>query len=267
MCLCSGVSCLSVLEAEVCYCSTRLLQILFYVYSQLSQAGFWYNTVYVLCCNTGCVFGRNVAMWNAIQARHPAQAAQLSDSSAVITYHPTSPVRSTSRDQADARPPHQSIANEHALHGRGRSTEFIQSVMHTVMVRNQVEQQNPSGASMAPGVDDGGRSPTSPGAASSSTASRVGLGLLAPLRLDSRVVENLSASSSTAESASVSQYPAVATGTRPSHLLPTRVPRSATDVSFASTNQSEHLRRAQAAFADLRVRDLSSQARRNASFT
>jgi len=223
--------------------------------------------VYVLCCNAGCVFGRNVAMWSAIQARHPTQAAQLSDSSAVITYHPTSPVRSTSRDQADARPPHQSIANEHALHGRGRSTEFIQSIMHTVMVRNQTEQQNTSEAPVAPGIDNGGRSPTSPGDASSSVASRVGLGLLAPLRLDSRVDETLSASSTTAESASVSRDPAVVTGARSLHLSPTRVPRSAGNVSSASPSQSEHLRRAQAAFSDLRARDFVAQARRNGLFS
>lgn len=202
-------------------------------------------------------------MWNAIQARHPTQAAQLSDSSAVITYHPTSPVRPTSRGQNDAEQRHQSTANEHALLGRGRSADFIQSIMHTVMVRNQAEQQNPSEAPMAPGIADGGRSPTSPAAASSSAASRVGLGLLAPLRLDSWIDENLSASSSTAESASVSRDPAVVTGARPSHLSPTRVPRSATNVSSASPSQSEHLRRAQAAFADLRGRELSSQARRN----
>ena len=200
-------------------------------------------------------------MWNAIQARHPTQAAQLLDSSAVITYHPTSPVRSTSRDQDDARPRHQSIANEHALHGRGRSAD-IQSIMHTVMVRNQAEQQNPSEAPVAPGIGDGGRSPTSTGAASSSVASRVGLGLLAPLRLDSRVDETLSASS-TAESASVSRDPAIVTGPRPLHLSPTRVPRSATNVSTASPSQSEHLRRAQAAFADLRARDYISQFGRN----
>ncbi len=204
-------------------------------------------------------------MWNAIQARHPTQAAQLSDSSAVITYHPTSPVRSASRDQADSRPPHQSIADEHALHGRGRSTELIHAIMHTVMVRHQAastEQQNPSEAPVAPGIGDVG-SITFPGAASSSMAARVGLGLLAPLRLDSRVDETLSASSSTAESASVSRYPAVVTGARPLHLSPTRVPRSASNVSSASPSQSEHLRRAQAAFADLRGRDAVSQATRN----
>jgi len=219
--------------------------------------------VYVLCCNAGCVFGRNVAMWNAIQARHPKQAAQLSDSSAVITYHPTSPVRSTSRDQDNARQRRQTTANEHALHGRGRSTEFIQSIMHTIMVRNQAEQHNPSETPMAPGIGDGGGSPTSPGAASSSIASRVGLGLLAPLRLDSRVDENALASSSTAESASVSRDPAAVTDARPLHLSPTRVPSSATDVLPASPSQSEHLRRAQAAFADLRARDYISQFRRN----
>ncbi len=219
--------------------------------------------VYVLCCNAGCVFGRNVTMWNAIQARHPTQAAQLSDSSAVITYHPISPVRLTSRDPDDARQRHQSTANEHALHGRGRSTEFIQSLLHTVMVRNQAEQQNPSEAPLAPGIGDGGGSPTTPGAASSSTASRVGLGLLAPLRLDSRVDETLPASSSTAESASVSRDPAVVTGARPLHLSPTRVARSVTNVSSASPSQSEHLRRAQAAFADLQGRDYVSQFRRN----
>lgn len=212
----------------------------------------------------GCVFGRNVAMWNAIQAKHPTQAAQLSDSSAVITYHPTSPVRSTSRDQDDARSRHQSIANEHALHGRGRSADFFQSIMHTVMVRNQAEQQNPSEAPVAPGVGDGGRSPTSPGAASSSTASRIGLGLLAPLRLDSRVDETLSASSSTA---AVSRDSAGVTGARPLQFSPTGVPRSATNVSSASPSQSEHLRRAQAAFADLRAREFfPSQARRNSLF-
>ncbi|DBA90759.1 hypothetical protein WJX77_007308 [Trebouxia sp. C0004] len=210
----------------------------------------------------GCIFGRNVAMWNAIQARHP-QAAQLSDSSAVITYHPTCPVRSTSRDQDDARPRHQSIANEQALHGRRRTADFIQSIMHNVMVRNQAEQQNTSEAPVSPGSGNGGRSPTSPGAASSSIASRVGLGLLAPLRLDSQVDETLSASSSRAESASVSQYPAVVTGARPLHLSPTRVPRSASNESSASPSQSEHLRRAQAAFADLRVRDFYPNFRRN----
>ena len=206
-------------------------------------------------------------MWNAIQARHPKQAAQLSDSSAVITYHPTSPVRSTSRDQDNTRQRRQSTANDHALHGRGRSTEFIQTIMHTIMVRNQAEQQNPSETPVAPEFGDGGGSLTSPGAASSSVASRVGLGLLAPLRIDSRVEEPLSASSSTAESAPVSRDPAVVTGARSLHLSPTRVPRSATNVPSASPSQSEHLRRAQAAFGDLRARDFVAQARRNSLFS
>lgn len=218
--------------------------------------------MHLLCCIAGCVFGRNVAMWNAIQARHPKQAAQLLHSSAVITYHPTSPVRSTSRGQDDARQRRQATANEHALHGRGRSTEFIQTIMHTIMVRNQAEQQNPSETPMAPRIADEGGSPTSPGAASSSTASRVGLGLLAPLRLDSRVDENSLASSSTAESASVSQDPAAVTHATPLHLSPIRAPPSATNAPSASPSQSEHLRRAQAAFADLQASDYISQFRR-----
>ena len=51
-------------------------------------------------------------MWNAIQARHPMEASQLSDSPAVITYHPTSPVKSALRPQASL---HATNADSHLL--------------------------------------------------------------------------------------------------------------------------------------------------------
>lgn len=41
-------------------------------------------TTSMMCC-PGCTFGRNIAMWNAIQARHPEQAAALPKKAPVVT--------------------------------------------------------------------------------------------------------------------------------------------------------------------------------------
>ena len=57
-------------------------------------------TILKLCA--GCTFGRNVSMWNYIQARHPKEAAQLSNKSTVIRYDPSSPP-----------PPHPSEEHQH----------------------------------------------------------------------------------------------------------------------------------------------------------
>lgn len=205
-------------------------------------------------------------MWNAIQARHPVEAAQLADNCAVITHQPTSPVRPASTGQDHSRPSQHFTANTgHFLQQSGQAMPDAQMPLrdrqavtsaftgNSVFDRSQSEDRRQWVQTAEPAT------PISPGPTTSSMASRVGLGLLAPLRPGLSAHESHSASASRAEPASVAEYPpeplpeslsASVTGTRSLHQSPTRA--LTTGVPPASPDQTAVLRRAQAAFADLR---------------
>ena len=184
-------------------------------------------------------------MWNAIQARHPAEACQLAESSAVITYYPTSPVRPASRHQEDSDHVHQVI-------------DLIESTESIV----DPPRQQPSPASTQRTVD----------APPSTLISRVGLGLLAPFRLDlaslAMPASSTAYSHEAASFAQTSHGTAASTANRPLHSSPgrvaitadTRLGASSADPPIthlinptATLIQSGVLRRAQAPFADLRL--------------
>ena len=185
-------------------------------------------------------------MWNAIQARHPAEACQLAESSAVITYYPTSPVRPASMHQEDSDHVHQ--------------VDLIQSTESIV----DPPRQQPSPASTQHTVDAPPRT----------LISRVGLGLLAPFRLDlaslAMPASSTAYSHEAASFAQISHGTAASTANRPLHSSPGRVAITA-DTRFGASSadppitylinptatriQSGVLRRAQAPFADLRLID------------
>lgn len=205
-------------------------------------------------------------MWNAIQARHPTEAAQLADNCAVITHQPTSPVRPAITRQDNNRSSQHSTANTRLLPPQTwqamadaqiplRQNEAVTSAFtgNSVRGRVEIEDRRQWAQTVEPAT------PISPGPTTSSMASRVGLGLLAPLRPETNIDESLSASASTAEPASVAQHPpeslpeslpASVTGTTSLQPSPTRA--LTTGVPPASPSQTAVLRRAQAAFADLR---------------
>ena len=226
-------------------------------------------------------------MWNAIQARHPAEAAELSNSSAVITYHPRPPTRPPgpqgntglsqqvlSAIRSDAQ---QVMSDGEDTSSSQQMLADVERMQHPVQVMQHVllqhrEQLREDAALMA--RQTGGRhqavgetSPTtstvsassdSPSRASAATQStstaRVGLGLLAPLRSDSPLSEADQAETTFASPSSAGRA-APATGTRSLQTSPTRLMGSAAYVTNGDTSQPEVLRRAQAAFADLREID------------
>ena len=181
-------------------------------------------------------------MWNAIHARHPAEACQLAESSAVITYYPTSPVRPASRHQEDSDHVHQ------------ESTESIVDP----------PRLQPSPAPTQRTVD----------APPTTLISRVGLGLLAPFRMDlaslAMPASSTAFSHEAASFAQISHGTAASTANGPLHSSPSRVAITA-DTRFGASSadppitylinptatliQSGVLRRAQAPFADLRLID------------
>lgn len=123
-----------------------------------------------LSCCTGCVFGRNVSMWNSIQARNPKEAAQLLDTHAVIRFDPQSP----------PQPPEQHQHPHHATHAHPESTQLTGADRLSTFVATYIEPVLPIVRSPEAGHTAVPPAPHSIRAGRSIFSRLTGLALLAP---------------------------------------------------------------------------------------
>lgn len=185
----------------------------------------------------GCTFGRNVAMWNAIKARHPTEAARLASSSTVNAYQLPSPSKRAMQQDTEQT--------------ASQSAQILQSPRHS-----SAEELSEAYNASAPLINR--REPelledshSSPG---------FGLDWPALLQLSARLrAAQAPATSSTGFTDSSANVPlhqnSVRSRSSPVHSVPTAGSPHAEAVPgaiSAPVSQPEVLRRAQASFADLR---------------
>ena len=209
-------------------------------------------------------------MWNSIQARHPKEAAQLSNACAVIRYDPSSPPQPTAQNQH----PHHA-AQSHAEHpplARDHLSSFVATYLepvlpigpapeaglaaeapavHNTSARRNIFSRLTGLALLAPQAEAAQhRFATATGPGSSGDTS------LANQSLSNSAISSVSvapagyrlATRATVRSTDIEPWPmhvAVASGG-----LATTVQAEA-ELSRRASNQAEVLRRAQAAFSDL----------------
>lgn len=215
-------------------------------------------------------------MWNDIQARHPKEAAQLSDTHAVIRFDPSSP----------PQPPEQHHHSHHGTQSHPESTQLTGDGLSTV-VATYIEPVLPIVRSPEAGGTTAPPAPHSTRAGRSIFSRLTGLALLAPQPPQSEAAVPPRHSSGATASTSSAEMPSAgaplsssATMSLPMSLagyrLATRAIVRSTDrenqpvhataglggqaavaqpraqLSHRILNQPDVLRRAQAAFSDLR---------------
>ena len=222
----------------------------------------------------GCEFGRNVSMWSSIQARHPKEAALQSDKSTVIRYDPSSP----------PHPPEDHQHPHHTIESHSESTALAGDRLSSI-VATYIEPVLPIGRTPQAGHVVAPPAPHSTSIGRNIFSRLAGLALLAPQppQADAAFHHSSAATGSTTSAETPSANGPLSTSasvslpmTPAGYRLATRTTVRSTDseswhvhvattpeghattaqpeggLSHRVSNQPEVLRRAQAAFSDLR---------------